>query len=283
MSMSNTPCGWVPDFTGCTAGPCCPDIDEQTPAAIAAKTLATTLASQILWMLTGRRFGCCEITVRPCKPLTCDPLTLADIIYWDNRPWPGDGTMGVLGFFPTLVGGEVFNISCGCPVGCCKCRSSCEVLLPGPVCDITSVVVGAVTLTAADYTVYNHNRLVFLNDTCPDCQNYDKTLGADGTWSVTYTLGEPVTPELNWAAGQFACELAKAMLSDKSCALPARVQNVARQGIDVAFFDPTEFANAGLTGLPLVDLVIRAVNPYRVAEASYVWSPDLAKQFRRET
>lgn len=283
MAMREAPCGWVPDFTGCSSGPCCPDVDAPENAAF--KALAGNLASSILWALTGRRFGCCEITVRPCKPLTCDPISLVDVIYWDSTRGAGPGfgnNMGVMSYFPTLVGGEVFNIACGCPIGCCKCRSSCEVRLPGPVCEISAVQVGAVVLTAADYQAYNHDILVFYGDTCPPCQNYDLPLGAEGTWSVTYTIGEPVPIELAWAAGQFACELAKSMAGDKSCGLPTRVQNIARQGVDIALFDPTEFANQGLTGIPLVDLIIRELNPYRMAQASYVWSPDLPK-IRRET
>lgn len=271
MAIRNAPCGWVPDFTGCRTGPCCPDV----AANPVEKALAAQIASEILWALTGRRFGCCSIKVRPCKPETCDPINLNDIVYDSRLASRGSGNLGVLSYFPTLVDGQVFNIACGCPMGCCKCRPGCSFRLPGPVCDITEVKVDGSVLAPMDYKIYDNATLVFLNDTCPPCQNYDLDDAEVGTWSVTYTLGVPVPASLNYAAGLLACELAKSMIGDKSCALPDRVQAVARQGVDIAFFDPIAFANEGLTGLPVVDTIIRALNPNRLKSASTVWSPDL--------
>lgn len=280
MALQTEPCGWVPDFTGCLTGPCCPDVDDPTNAAV--KALAISVAQDLLWALTGRRYGCCELIVRPCKPITCKPIDLTEIIYWDQRYFrQGTPTMGVLSYFPTLVGGEVFNISCGCPVGCCTCRADCEFPLPGPVCAVSDVSVDGTSLATTDWMILDNHVLVFQNGTCPGCQNYNLDNGEVGTWSVTYTLGEPVPAELNLAAGMLACEIAKSLLG-QSCSLPSRVQNVTRQGIDVAFFDPIAFTNEGLTGIPFVDMVIRALNPYRMAQASRVWSPDLPIT-RRET
>lgn len=267
-----TPCGWNPDFTGCRSGPCCPDID----ASPVEKQLASDIAVNLLWRLTGMQFGCCELTVRPCKPDTCKPFNLNDLVYWSSKlASRGSGNLGVLSYFPTLIDGQVYNIACGCPQGCCTCRPDCSFLLPGPVCEITAVTVGGLELEPEDYTLYDDSLLVFLNDTCPPCQNYNVAAGEVGSWSVTYSIGTPVPVEVNYAAGLLACELAKSMIGDKTCALPDRVQAVARQGIDIAFFDPIAFANEGLTGLPVVDSVIRAVNPYRLKSPSRVWSPDL--------
>lgn len=273
-----SPCNWVPDFTGCTSGPCCVDVDTDP----AIKTTATTAAIGVLWALTGRRFGVCSVTVRPCKPNTCRPESLADVIFWNSRD---RGNMGVGIWEPILTAAGPINIACGCPTGCCSCHNSCEVLLPGPVRAITNVTVAGVVLNPATYSVYGNRKLVFYpdasgNSVCPPCQDYDKPLGQAGTWSVTYTAGETVPAELLLAAGMYACELAKAMIGDQNCSLPSRVSNVSRQGIDVGFIDPLLLVDAGLTGLRFVDDVIRALNPYRMHQPARVFSPDMFKTER---
>lgn len=281
MAVRTSPCGWEPDFTGCRSGPCCPDVVNPENAVVLA--LAVKIANGILWRLTGLQFGCCEITVRPCLPETCDATNLNDLIYWDSKlASRGSGNLGVLSYFPTLVDGNVYNIACGCPMGCCSCKPNCSYQLPGPVCEITEVRVNGAILAAESWKVYDNATLVFLDDNCPGCQNYDMPDTADGTWSVTYTLGTPVPDEVNYAAGLFACEIAKGMIGDKSCALPDRVMAVARQGVDIQFFDPIAFTNEGLTGLPLVDTIIRSVNPWKMKQAPRVWSPDIGVT-RRET
>lgn len=276
----SSPCGWVPDLSGCRSGPCCADISAPENAAIAA--IAEEMASNILWRLTGMRYGLCPLTVRPCKPKTCDPLTLTEKIYFWERPLFNSGNLGVFNFTPVLLAGEVFNIACGCPVGCCKCEADCEVWLPGPVDSITEVVNGGLIVDPAAYTLYG-NRLVFLNgENCPKCQDYNKAAGEVGTWSVEYVIGEPVPAMLSFAAGLYACELAKGILGE-DCGLPSRVQNVTRQGITVSFVDPMVLAENGLTGIPLVDQIITSFNPNKLKQQSYVWSPDAHSRVRRES
>lgn len=245
----------------------------------AIKARAESLAAGILWRLTGLQFGCCELTVRPCKPRTCDPLTLTQVIYWDQRGF-GRYNLGVMSYFPTLIDGAIFNIACGCPINCCTCRGSCEVRLPGPICSVTNVSVDGVTVPAANWTVYDNSTLTFITDPlnplidhCPPCQNYDLPLGQPGTWSVTYSVGTPVPDELNFAAGLYACQIALGMIGDKACTLPSRVQSVTRQGVTESFWDPMLLATEGLTGLPLVDEIIKALNPYNMRQPSRVWYP----------
>lgn len=273
------PCGWEVDFTGCRSGPCCPDIDAPENAAV--KTLATKLATNILWRLTGMRFSCCEITVRPCKPKTCDPQNLTDVVYWDQR-YTGMGNLGVMSSIPTLINGATYNVACGCPQGCCKCRSDCEVYLPGPVCEVIEVIRDGVVVDPSNYVVYQNPDIIAFNaDNCPPCQNYNLPAGEEGTWTVRYTIGVPVPAELEYAAGLFACEIAKAMIGDTSCGLPDRVQSISRRGVNFETFDPLVFAKEGLTGIPLVDSVILSLNPYQLKQDAIVWSPDLPK-IRRE-
>lgn len=97
--------------------------------------------------------------------------------------------------------------------------------------------------------------------------------GTDG-FDVTYLRGIPVPAGGQLAAGQYACEYAKACTGQK-CRLPRRMTSLARQGVDVQFTDPTTLAGQGLTGLPEVDQWILEVNPDRLPRDSLVWSPDL--------
>jgi hypothetical protein len=267
-----TPCGWEPNLIGCTTGPCCEGSEDFDPALL---ELVEDVSATLIWALTGRRFGLCPYTVRPCKPQTCETISLAEDILYFNR-WNRE-TMGVSvgDFSPILLEGKVYNIACGCPQGCCKCRSSCEVWLPGPVNSIVSVTNGGILVEPENYQLYSDSKLVFYNGQCPDCQDYDKPLGEPGTWSVTYLKGEPVPDILNLAAGMYACELGRALSGDKSCKIPSRVQNIARQGINEAFADPFLLAENLLTGVPEIDLFIKAMNPYQMAQPPRVWSPDL--------
>lgn len=325
--MSTTPfvpCGWEPTPV---PGASCSDTEDPT-ILLQAQTLATA----ILYSLTGRQFGCCSLTVRPCKPRTCDPLQLSQIIYWDTRNYLTGGApnLGVLSFFPTLINGEIYNISCGCPTGCCKCTADCEVALPGPVCTVTDVTVDGVSLDPSWYRVVDGNTLIFnhilVSDTtdyaaaiatenelysleaenvdsagqprtytpdlvreakyasyCPSCQDYNLPAGEIGTWTVTYSVGTPVPAELNFAAGLYANEIRKSLTGDKNCQLPARVQQVARQGISTTFIDPLTLTDAGLTGIPLVDQIIRALNPHQLASSPRVWFPGKLTTVRRDT
>lgn len=275
MAQRVSPCGWSPDLTVCRGGPCCPDLS--TPDNDAIRELASSVAVGILWALTGRRYGACPVIVRPCKPLTCDPLTVVDILYWDQR-WLANGNLGVnFGLAPLLIDGQIYNIACGCPTGCCKCRSNCEILLPGPVSEITEIIVDGEIVEPEFYQLYDSQKLVFqtIEDVtfCPGCQDYNKPAGEVGTWTVEYTIGTPVPVELDYAAGLLACEIAKGMVGDATCSLPSRVQHVTRTGVDIDYFDPVAFANAGLTGLPVVDSIIRALNPNRLAQEATCWFP----------
>lgn len=282
MAPRNTPCGWTADLTYCTASACCEGSDDFTPELAA---LASDIATMTLWALTGRRFGCCPITVRPCKPQgACgDTVPLPELIYYFDRAGRGLDNLGVtFGFVPLLEDGAVFNIACGCK-GRCTCKADCEVFLPGPVCSVTEVVIEGVTINPANYKMYDGNKLVFLaGQACPPCQDYNQPLGQPGTWSVAYNIGKPLPPGAELMAGLYACEIARALSQDASCKLPGRVRHVARQGIDIEEFDPFTIIDAGLIGLPVVDNWIRTLNPARLAQPSRVWSPDIPI-VRRET
>lgn len=236
----------------------------------------------LLWALTGRRFGCCPVTVRPCKPDECH-MSLSDIIYWD-RGMSGLANLGVStsGPIPMLDNGRVFNISCGC-VDVCACVADCEVFLPGPVCEITEVTVDGVIVAPEFYTVYDHHKLVFLPPfPCPGQQDYNVAPGEVGSWTVEYTIGEPLPPGANFMAGLYACELSKAAANDTRCGLPVGARALIVGDVPLDLLDPILLAQNGMTGIKVVDDWIKAVNPYQMASRPRVWSPDIPV-VRRET
>lgn len=57
------------------------------------------------------------------------------------------------------------------------------------------------------------------------------------------------------------------------CKASRNVTRIQRQGVDIEM-DPTLIYAEGRTGLPLVDLWLNVVNPYRMTSPSRVYSPD---------
>ncbi|MDG4796952.1 hypothetical protein [Micromonospora sp. WMMD1082] len=250
------PCEWQLNTAYCKGWD---TIDE------AARTAATDLAREVLWSLSGRRFGLCSLTVRPCRRGTYDG--------WLRRePWL------------TLPYGSLAVTWCGCVgFGSCECvPAAAEVSLNGPVYDVIQAMVDGEVLSPEAYVVQDRRWLVRVDGgSWPWTQ--DLTLGDDqpGAWAVTYRRGVQVPVGGQVAAGQYACEVAKALTGDSTCRLPRRVQSVVRQGVQATFVDPSQLVKDGMTGLPEVDQWLRVVNPHRLPRDSVVWSPDLDRGRRR--
>lgn len=260
MSDPVLPCGWVP--LGCDA------VTVEDPSANALIALKT--ATGVLWALSGRRFGACEITVRPCRqPCANYPLGYDGII--SNGPWT-----------PALIGGEWFNLRCGECGDDCGCSSTSSIDLPGPVDEIISVKVDGDTLTAgSDYVLYDRERLYRVGGRWPTCQDLTAPDTDDNTWSVTFTRGLPLPVEGQLALGILACEILS-ILNGGDCKLPARVTEINRQGVDLTITDPQDFLKDGRTGLFLVDLWLAAVNPDSLTRGATFFSLD-APPARRQT
>lgn len=260
---STAPCGWQVDTT------CCPDWDTYTNAQ---RDRATQWATYVLWALSGRRFGACEVTVRPCGS-NCN-------FYGGWMGWPvwGDAYSSQPWMRPFVRGGQWFN--CGC-CGVCSCRADCSVWLPGPVASIVEVVVDGVVVDPANYRVDDRQWLVGLNGQCwPECQNMNLESPESGTFEVTYTRGTPVPVAGQVAAGELACEFIKAC-AGQACGLPENLASLTRQGVEVTMVSPTDIATSGLTGNRNVDMWIRAVNPNGLKQRPRVYSPDVHTPVQR--
>lgn len=235
------------------------DIDCLSPATTGT---AATIAGELLWTLSGRQFGLCDVTWRPCRRDCTDP--------W---PFYGRGGSDYSYPLPALIGGLWFNLTCGSCGDTCSCTELSEVVLPSPVQSITSVIIDDVPLVTGAYRVDNQRLLVRTDGgRFPYCNNLAKNTGV-GTWSVTARHGSPVPTAGALAAGELACELAKA-LNNETCRLPRGVTSVARQGITINYANVTDLLSQGLTGLYLVDQFLRAYNPHGLTERASVYNID---------
>lgn len=246
---------------------CC-DVTETDPALIARMT---AVASQILFRLSGRRWGpSCPVTVRPCRKTCLDALP---------RTWVGWGSAGP--WVPYLGRDGLWrNASiCGCS-GDCSCGELCEIYLPGPLYDVVSVQEGAVTLPVEAYRVDDSGTLLRTDGACwTDCQDLSADVGEEGTLAVTYRTGLQLDESAVAAVSELVCHLIKGC-GGGSCGCAAAGRNVTRltrQGVQLDMADPTTLFEEGRTGLPLTDQWLFSVNPYRLTSPSRVYSPDFPR------
>jgi len=231
------PCSWP------VAGNCS-DLDDHPLADLIMEAAAT-----FLWNWTGKVFGVCEVTVRPCRQ-RCNPETTYRGLAGSGSVMP---TVGGL-WEPALVAGEWRNVSCGQCQSVCSCDAVESVRLPGPVSEIVEVAVDGELVDPSAYRVDDRSLLVRDDGgRWPACQDMGLPVDASGTWSVTYQWGWPVPAGGQIAAGVLACEMAKARMGDPSCGLPQRMQTVVREGVTVDVLDPFEGLDNGKTGIWLVD------------------------------
>jgi hypothetical protein len=197
-------------------------------------------ASEAVWALTGRQFGVCTDTVT--FDLTAEGTCLPTPLLWRGR-W--------------------FNIYAYPGWPCCELR-----LDLGPVVSVDAVTIDGVPY---DAWVLDGNRL----------------LSQDGCWPVTipcearrlhvtYTHGLDPSVLVLQGVAELAGEMVQPCMGGV-CRLPSNVTSVTRQGITVTLGDPTALIDAGLTGLPMLDLAIRTYNPARLPQRSRVFSPDIPR------
>jgi len=254
-SLPSLPCNWDVDTS------CC---DEWDTYSTELQTAAAEYGALVVWAATGRRFGLCERTIRPCGR-TQTSLMMPSGYWWSEGSWR-----------PYIFNGAWRNCAgCDTGFGCCTCEPSCQVWLPGPVYSLpaTGVTVGNDIIPIDSWRVDDSTWLVRTDGDCwPECQDYDVNSG-DGLFQVTYFKGQPVPSVLLRAAGELACEWAKAC-TGAPCRLPQRVTSISRQGVSVSMTDLDVLLRAGMTGVASVDILIRQFNPYGLTSKMTISSPD---------
>jgi len=270
-SVPGMPCNWTVDTA------CCPEWDTYSPEL---QTSAAEFAAFSIWAATGRKYGACTRTVRPCHRDYDWGYGWGGGWYWADGTW-----------FPYILNGLWRNCWCGNGSSCRSCQPQCQVYLVPPVSGIVEVrFSGTGVVDPSTYRVDNWQWLVRqgpavtgggATDCWPIQNNFNEpVLGPlapadDSAWSVTYLWGLPVPAVLQRAAGMYACEFAKACLG-QACALPQRVTSISRQGVSVTLADVDQLLQNGLTGLVTVDSIIQRFNPYRLTSRMKVVSPDIS-------
>lgn len=264
------------------AAPCNWDIDPEALGVCAdwatlpepRKEAALALATTYLWAATGRQYGVCPVSVRPSQN------SRGEIAYREYAVSTGQDGLGVPGG-PFLFGGRWFNA--GCASACCG-NSACAIVLRGPVASIEEVTVGEEVVPASAYRVdltTGAYLLVRIDGECwPSCQTMSAEEGEEGSFVVTYGLGQPLPIALQVAAAMLACEYSKA-LAGGPCKLPSKMTRLSRQGVEVELEAPD--ATGESTGIREVDQLIGMLNPSRRTSPPMVLSLDLPEQCDRMT
>jgi len=230
---------------------------------------AAAAATEVVWALSGRQFGLCEVTLRPCRQGCA------------TYPWPNSGLAGTWSEWPgsgwlsvALVGGAWFNFVCGRCTSGCSCTTVSEVLLPVPVYRIVEVRVDGTPLVTGAYRLDDARRLVRTDGgEWPRCNDLNLDDTEEGTWSVTAEYGREVPTLGRLAVGELACQLLRARTGE-DCLLPTNVTQLIRQGVTIQMPDSIELLRLGMTNLYLVNLFIQTYNPNRLTRRSGVYSID---------
>lgn len=242
----------------------CTDLDALDEASEGpSRADVEAMAAAYLWNWTGKRYGVCEVTVRPQRQ-DCNGST-----YLGASGHPSGGAP----WRPVLLDGVWHNVGCGECGSVCGCTSVWTVRLPGPVVEVTAVTVDGAALDPSAYRVDDRKLLVRQDGgTWPACNDLSEPPTEEGTWQVDYTRGVEVPRGGQIAAGVLACEFAKAMRRNADCQLPQRIQTVTREGVTVGVLDPFDGIDTGKTGIWLIDSWVASVT--QAPARSTVHSPD---------
>lgn len=220
-------------------------------------TRAQELATEWLWVLSGRKYGLRATVFRPEWTI---PIA--------RGPWnyvlgggPGYSAYGYgSGWGSSPLDAFVVN------------RPLLHAPLPGPVNSVTAVEVDGVVLPGSAWQVNGDNLLRVDGGQWYRYQDTTQPISAVGTWQITYVRGSAVPESGQYAAGVLACEEAKRMLG-LACRLPNNTTQVQRTGTTVSL--DAKQLQLGYTGLREVDQWCRLVNPKGRQSDPFVWSPDL--------
>jgi hypothetical protein len=252
----NTPAPWITaEDLGVVSSP---EVDE----AIAGATF-------VLWMLSARKYG----GVRTTTEIYCQ--TGLNYLGSTVLPTTMRATMmsgSGMQVHPMLREGVITNEILGM-CGTCGCEHAIR-LRGVPVRSVHEIWHGNQQIDMSTVAIYDHSYITAPNRCWGTCDDLE----------VTYTYGTEPPALGKMAARELATQYLLAMSEDEDgeCALPRRVTQVSRQGVSWTLLDPQDFLDHGRTGIYLVDLFLRTVNPDRARLRARVFSPDLhrARSYR---
>lgn len=288
MSVTIGPCDWdVPDPT------CCDKWDTYTPEE---RERAKRFAAFLLWSATGRQLGRCLTRLRPCRR-SC----------YRGDEWPPRPDGRLYGYgrwvatFTDPAKAAWAGGLCGCGQHTCSCGKLCEIHLPGTLPEPVEIRIDGYVVPLDGFRVDNGHWLVWnagtvetgegRTYTCfPTCQDLAAPPTGCGTWQITYRHGTPVPEIVLDAAAELACEIGKACggAGPGECRLPSNIVSLTRNGVQMDFAQ-NNGSPFNVTGrvlrfnIPIVDMVVAAINPYGITQQATAWSPDLPDPGRVQT
>ncbi|MGH1490560.1 MAG: hypothetical protein ACRBK7_14415 [Acidimicrobiales bacterium] len=238
---------------------------NNTTLTTEAWTFGIALASVVLWNATGRRYGVCRRTVRPC---------------YSGTHHHGFGPTGAArarqrtidALTSTAAGYDIDDAPIVWP---CSCGPD-MLTLPGPIEAVESILYAGQTLPTTAYrirTAGHRARTALLRldgDTwwCCNDLDADPTVAATDqgcpAWQVTYWQGRQLPDLARNVASILAEELAKSFCGE-ACdqKLHSNLVQISRRGVTKQYDPKAVKGTDGLTrtGLTPVDAWIAAVNP----------------------
>jgi hypothetical protein len=257
------------------------------PADVPAEriTLMQRVASDYLWMRTGRRLGpSCPVTVRPCRKTCFEGYGYGRFLNQGQYQSTG-------GWIPYMADGQMRNATlCGCASECHCGPELCEIRLPGPVYDVTDVKINGVTVPSETYRVDDGQYLTRLTTGAaadearcwPSCQDMTRRDSEENTFAVTYRSGLGLSGIATLAVTELTAHLIRGCADCDGCGSQTRqnLARISRQGVDLEFVDPQTLFNDDRTGIQIVDWFIQSANPHKLGSAMRVLSPDAPKRPR---
>ena len=249
----------------------------------AALQFGIDLATLILWAATGRRYGYCQRTVRPC---------------WEGErshgfttstSWPAPAS-----YFhtpvPTVLGGVVDVYPAWPRITECSCRVP-ELVLPGPIGWVEEVMVDGVPLNLGNVRIrtaghgarrtllrVDEENWFCANDLARDPAVVPLTDEPTPAWHVTYWQGREIATGGVEAVQMLAEQIGRQYCQDANCDqnMVAGLTRVSRRGV-VKEFDPKSVTDDNgqiRTGIDAADRWVDAVNPHGRHQSPKIVRPD---------
>ena len=260
--MMEAPCEWELELTALS------EVEHWSSLDQKIRDTATALAVEYLWNWTGRKYGSCPATLRPCiQEVVVAPSNFDRAV---ARPLSGGG----LRWLPVNLDGRTLGFACGrCGETACSCSKADALRLPPLVTKVTEVRIGVEVLDPAAYQQVG--RILYRRDgrQWPTVQDVAALADDPDVWELDVLYGVPVPAGGQAAAAVLADQFSRALTNSRGCQLPERIQSVSREGVSVAVMDTFEDLQKGGTGIWLVDSWVQSVS--RPASAWRVTSPDL--------
>lgn len=124
--------------------------------------------------------------------------------------------------------------------------------IAAPVWGVWDVIDDGVTLPTTAYEVHDHRYLVRLDGQLWPTTGRSSSLTDPDHFRATWAYGRKVPLGGRYAAMLFAAEIAK-LCTGQACAIPQRVTNVSREGMNFTILDSMTMIAEGRTGIALVD------------------------------